>query len=552
MTTKVHTRMIDDAVVNVRDFGAVGDGIADDTLALKAALSSLVDGDTLELIDNMRVNINSAVYDGPRGGYCEFRVENLNNVTIKNGSLIMDKTPSTFGVGGANDYSLIFIADCEDFTMHNVKLVNDGQLKTDASNAGEHGYGVHLVRCKNVNINSCKVYNAWADNIFVRGFSTGDLNENVRITNCHLANARRANIVGISCDGLLIDGNTMDKYDMDLTVSFRGWIVNFETNGSYNTCRNVTITNNLCKFDHGAGLRVAGAGDVESEQNINISNNTIEGVAGLNRLLGMGDFIISTGNNTLISNNIIRCASGITGITGSAITTYNRFHKDTTTTGNVIEANSTGVTVNLAISVANGESTDPTLNQNLIISNNTQKNVATGSIRVTGNTDPISQITISDNNVDFGSTQNLSAGITLTNIESSVLSGNNIRNDNLGIQVLNSNHVTIQGGFLLVNEAGIQATTGTTNIFIDGVTIQSTVGGNTQLDLNSVGNGNVTNCTFRSNTGPLTQCIRLTGTGFIYISGNDFMGAGATEWTSGLPSTLSSGTNRDVNGTALI
>jgi polygalacturonase len=39
--TKVHNRMAAGAVANVLDFGAVGDGSADDTAAIQAAIDSL-------------------------------------------------------------------------------------------------------------------------------------------------------------------------------------------------------------------------------------------------------------------------------------------------------------------------------------------------------------------------------------------------------------------------------------------------------------------------------------------------------------------------------
>lgn len=47
MTTKVNYRMLEGSIVNVKDFGAMGDGTTNDTAAIQAAINSMQEGDVL-------------------------------------------------------------------------------------------------------------------------------------------------------------------------------------------------------------------------------------------------------------------------------------------------------------------------------------------------------------------------------------------------------------------------------------------------------------------------------------------------------------------------
>ena len=102
--TKAHSRMIEGAAVNVVDFGAVGDGVTDDTAAIQAAIDSLPSGgnilfsfgtylisDYLSLYSNQTIDLNGSTVkqkDASNiGNFGLFHCSSVNDVVIKNGSI---------------------------------------------------------------------------------------------------------------------------------------------------------------------------------------------------------------------------------------------------------------------------------------------------------------------------------------------------------------------------------------------------------------------------------------------------------------------------------
>jgi len=96
--TKAHNRMIADAAVNVKDFGAVGDGTTDDTTAIQAAIDSLGnDGGTVFLPESVYVisatlNLEKKTQLVGEGGY--FLNQFTNNTYTVGGTTIKLKTGS--------------------------------------------------------------------------------------------------------------------------------------------------------------------------------------------------------------------------------------------------------------------------------------------------------------------------------------------------------------------------------------------------------------------------------------------------------------------------
>tara|TARA_R110000796_G_C14537106_1_gene432513 strand:+ start:438 stop:1946 length:1509 start_codon:yes stop_codon:yes gene_type:complete len=116
--TKATNSMIQGAPVNVMDFGAVGDGVTDDTLAIQAALNlggTIVIPPGLYIVDHLTVSVQGTVIQGSSGLTSVLKLKN-----------------------GADDHVIEFATS--NFQAHNFKV--DGNRSNNTS-----GGGIYINNC---------------------------------------------------------------------------------------------------------------------------------------------------------------------------------------------------------------------------------------------------------------------------------------------------------------------------------------------------------------------------------------------------------------------
>lgn len=184
--------------INVKRFGALGNGKVDDTEAIQRAAMSIKNGDVLYF---------------PKGVYNVLpsdksidliKLNNVNNVTIKGRKAVIKVLPNALP-----SYNVIKIHNCNQVLIKDLILQGDRLLHDYTSRSGTHefGYGIYVLGdSKNnpvgVTIENCNIYDMTGDAIVTKnGVSTGVIN----ICNCQLHHCRRQGISILDSDQIIVD-----------------------------------------------------------------------------------------------------------------------------------------------------------------------------------------------------------------------------------------------------------------------------------------------------------------------------------------------------------
>ena len=241
--TKAHNRMIADDAVNIKDYGAIGDGVTDDTAAIQAALTSLsssggsvfIPSGTYLVSSNLEVYSNTTIFGKGKSSIVKttashaFLVEGTlgsekTNVAIQDLKLL--KTPASGALAQFRFANYCFV-----------------------SNVDFDGAGITCSGTKYTKISDCNFFNGQCINITSNdATSSGTWSESIEISGCYVAA-----YAGQGIDVYYAKNITFsDCISHGRTSTYGcGWVIEYQ-------CQNIVLNNCISYDNTRAGFYIEG------------------------------------------------------------------------------------------------------------------------------------------------------------------------------------------------------------------------------------------------------------------------------------------------------
>lgn len=237
-------------IVSVKDFGAKGDGVTDDTQAIQDAINS---GATVVYIPEGVYMIDASKPEGSRNA-------DPGGLILKSNQRII-MTPQTILKAIPNDsarYAIISINDAMNVEIYGGIL--QGDRDEHQGDSGEWGFGIQIINSQNVVIKNLTAKDCWGDGIYTNYGS-----KNVYVENCVFDRNRRQGVSIIQGENLVF----VNCRFINTGGTAPGAGVDIEPNNAEEVVKNVKFIG--CSFNNNASKGLMIYGSSETVKDIIIS-----------------------------------------------------------------------------------------------------------------------------------------------------------------------------------------------------------------------------------------------------------------------------------------
>ncbi|WP_308636104.1 right-handed parallel beta-helix repeat-containing protein [Paenibacillus silvisoli] len=296
-------------IVNVKDYGAKGDGKKDDTAAFQAAV-------------DFAYGAGGGTVVAPPGTYM---IDAVTSVYLKsNVTLQIDSSATLKALGNSSTVYGVLRAT----TASNIRIIGGnivGERNEHTGSTGEQGHGIYMKGVDNLLIEGVKVTNCWGDGIYLGGdlLTPNKPTSEARVINCICDNNRRQGMSITHAKNVTVEGCIFSNTNGTAPESG----LDIETNTA-ESCTGIIVSGNIFTGNRGNGVELSGdvAGDIKAIISNNYCANNLKN--GISSTLTSR---ITISGNTCESNT----AAGIRVANST----------DNVVSGNVCEQNQNGVLV---------------------------------------------------------------------------------------------------------------------------------------------------------------------------------------------------------------
>lgn len=190
-------------VINVMDYGAMGDGVTDDTLAINVAAALLGDGDTLYFPEGTYL-----LKEYGSGTIVYFEKKKNITVRMEEETVLQMDTVADGSTGELSPHYMLHFYCCENVTIMGGNITGD-RLRYTGGTTNRDGIGVRLTNCKDVTVRDVEISYLRGDGISalsggVHADGQYGVCRNVTVEDCVIHDCQRSGVSMKSVDGFVL------------------------------------------------------------------------------------------------------------------------------------------------------------------------------------------------------------------------------------------------------------------------------------------------------------------------------------------------------------